>query len=185
MIINHINKYLINLFSDITNDLNLNNPQFRILKESQYFEIYLKFLSNSTYFSRFSYDIKIIKNNEHIIHTVTVKYLNEKINKWSTFNVFDLMYSKMINEYAGIVNCKYPELFKNIKTDTLFIPNKYAFKKNIGKRNKYYKCKYGLKLSTCTDILNTPIDISIDNGNKNDAKIFINQIPQIGISLIH
>ena len=61
MIINHINKYLINLFSDITNDLNLNNPQFRILKESQYFEIYLKFLSNSTYFSRFSYDIKIVQ----------------------------------------------------------------------------------------------------------------------------
>jgi len=62
--------------------------------ESSYFEAYLHFLHNSVYYNRFS--ITINK------HKIKGKYLNEKVNKWKNYGIFDKMFKLILDDYKKV-----------------------------------------------------------------------------------
>ena len=76
---------LIKLFTEIISKSDIKCSKLnRKLSESDYFEAYLRFIDNSIHYTRFN---TIING-----HKINGKYLNEKVNKWSKYCIFDKMY---------------------------------------------------------------------------------------------
>ena len=67
---------------------------------------------------------------------------------------------------------------KFILTDTTNKNNKQSTE--INKRNPYYKNKKILKISTLTNELGIPINVSIYDGNKHDTKCLNEDIDSLG-----
>lgn len=61
------------------------------------------------------------------------------------------------------------QVLKYQSTDTSFIYNKKCRGLN---RNKYFKYKKGVKISTINDANGIPLLIFVSNGNVNDACVF-------------
>jgi len=139
----------------------------RKIKEEDYFRTYLNFLNNSIYYSRFEYNF-----NGNII---TGKYLNEKVNFWNKFKIFDKMYTSIITEYIKNTN---KNNFKYLSIDSQFIINKQMFKNKVG-RNVQYKSKNGLRISAIVDIHGIPIINSINRGNEHDSKFLISMMQKL------
>ena len=162
------NQSLIDAFKSVTDDLfDKYNPN-RKLDEVRYFEAYLHFLSNSIYYSRFSYVIDGV--------TIKGKYLNEKVTNWANLSVFDKIYDKILKEYI-----KSRQTTKKIfSIDSQFIRNRSMTSKSkfIG-RNKFYKNKRGIKFTVIVDDVGAPFTTSIDNGTKYDSKILIKECTKL------
>lgn len=99
------------------------------------------------------------------------KTLNRHIIFFTRNNIFKDIYDSLFNEY--IKNKAHTKL-KYQYTDTSFIINKNG-KQKLG-RNKFCKNKKCYKLSLIVDINGIPNSSLIRSGNKNDAKIAINNI---------
>lgn len=101
------------------------------------------------------------------------KLLNSKHNEFIKYKIYDLAYRELINKY--ILKNTHHKL-KYLSIDTLFVKNKGIFvtrydkiNKNIG-RNKFYKNKRGIKVSTIVDSNGVPLNLECFMGNSNDAK---------------
>jgi len=160
---------IINIFNKTIQNIKcIHNEHIRRkIKEEDYFRIYLKFLHNSTYFSRFEY---IFNNN-----IITGKYLNEKVNFWNKNKIFETMYTSIITEYIKNTN---KNNFKYLSIDSQFIINKQMFKNKVG-RNVQYKSKNGLRISAIVDIHGIPIINSINRGNDHDSKFLITMMQKL------
>lgn len=133
-----------------------NNHTNRLYNEVDYFRAYLDFLNNSIYFSRFKFVSKDI--------LIKGKYLNEKVNRWNKFNIFNIMIKDLLTEYFKVIN---PKNLIFIAIDSQFISNKFMNSSSIG-RNKFYKNKQGLKLSALVDNNGVPLSLILNTGNKSD-----------------
>lgn len=153
----------IELFKILSKEkLNINDSSIsRKATEEEYFRAYLYFKSNCIYYSKFKY------YNERTKTYIRGKYLNEKYNIWVSKGILEEIYNISNNIY---LDSKNPSVFKKISVDTLFVPNRFAPKKNIG-RCVYYKSKYGVKINAFVDTLGSPIDLHVDKGNEHDATI--------------
>ena len=158
------NQSLIDAFKSVTDNLFDKDNQNRKLDEVRYFEAYLQFLSNSIYYSHFSYVIDGI--------TIKGKYLNEKVTNWANLTVFDKIYDLILKEYI-----KSRQSTKKIfSIDSQFIRNRSMSAKSIFiGRNKFYKNKRGIKFTVIVDDLGTPFTTSIDNGTKHDSQMLIKE----------
>ena len=168
MCIDSEDEIIIKLFKIISKEkLNINdNSISRKATEEEYFRAYLIFKSNSIYYSKFKY------YNERTKTYITGKYLNEKYNNWVSKGIIEEIYNISNSIY---LDSKNPSVFKKISVDTLFVPNRFTPKKEIG-RCVYYKSKYGAKINAFVDTLGSPIDLFVDKGNEHDATIAIKRL---------
>ena len=144
-----------------------NNYRSRKIDKSIYFKAYVQFFRNSIYYSRFQYHY-----NNYIIYG---KQLNNKVNRWKNLNIFIHMLEHTLLQYYGIrmsnalislpPSSLYSQKLRNIRyfmIDSQFITNKLC-SCNIG-RNKFYKNKKGIKLTTIIDDNAIPISLLLDKG---------------------
>lgn len=159
----NLEKFVI-LFNNAVNDLKIvynNEHHKRKHKESEYFKMYLNFLHNSFYYTRYN---EII--NEKV---VTGKYLNEKFNDWTQKGIIQRMFQNMIKKHIA----QSPQLnLKYLSIDSQFVMNKCMGKKTVG-RNIQYKGKNGCRISAIVDKLGMPLIFSINGGNEHDTKFLI------------
>jgi transposase len=99
-----------------------------------------------------------------------------KLNK---YKIFEISYVYLLNKYLkrGINN-----KLKYVTTDTTFIPNKRG--KDLIGFNKYYNKKKGTKISIITDSKGIPFNIAFYKGNKNDGRIFLDQIKKQKLTIL-
>ena len=155
------NKILINYFQKISSKfIKTEKYSSRKYQEHIYFTAYLDFINNSTFYNRYTYSY-----NDVII---TGKVLNNKVNMWRKLGIFDNIFNYFMNEY---ISCNKGHKLKIMSADTQFIPNKLASRTVIG-RNKFYKNKNGIKISTITDRFGIPLDTILHPGNKYDSLLF-------------
>ena len=143
----------------------------RLLTETDYFRSYLFFLNNSIYYSRFTGSIKNISING--------KYLNEKVNKWVNMGLFKKMYMTILRKYIKNKNIAN---IRVLSIDSQFISNRFMNKGNVA-RNKFYKNKRGLKITSIVDESGVPLSMLLDKGNKYDSKILINSVENLFIDI--
>jgi hypothetical protein len=139
----------------------------------------------------FKQNIDILKRQK-IINNVSDKYipknytpkkvilgksLHYHFQKLCKHNIFEKFYIHILNKYMS--NNKYDNLKYN-NTDTSFVSNKLGCN-NIG-INKFYKSKYGNKVSIISDSNNIPISITVHDGNDANNKIFMKTLNSIYIS---
>ena len=89
-------------------------------------------------------------------------------NKLFSYNVINLMYQNLVNNYIKKYKCK------KFLVDTSFIENKMGID-NIS-YNKYYPKHKVSKLSLITDIKGAPLNVYLDNGSINYSKLIIKQL---------
>jgi len=158
-----INTSFLNIFEQIIkNDYN-NSYRTRKRDEIIYFKEILKLTYSTPYWSRY-------------YAPISGKLLNKKHNEYIKRGYYEKLYTTVLNKYIDISSYY---RFKFISTDTCFIPNKYCSNLN---RNKFYKSKKGLKLSSITDANGIPLSLIINNGNIYDSKIFIKTYNSMKVS---
>ena len=150
-----IKNSFVEIFEEIIKDDYKNDYRSRKRNESEYFKEIIKVIYSSPYWSRY---------NSHISN----KLLNKKHNEYIKKGYYKKIYEVILKNYIKL--SKYSR-FKHISTDTCFIPNKYC---SGLMRNKFYKSKKGLKISSINDANGIPLSIIVVNGNVNDAKILKN-----------
>ena len=106
-------------------------------------------------------------NNYNIIlpHYTTIHKFS---NKLFNYNVINLMYENLVNKYIKKNKCN------KFLMDTTFISNKMGID-NISYNKCYPKHKLS-KLSLITYIKGIPLNIYLDKGSVNNAKIIIKQL---------
>ena len=139
----------------------------RELDESDYFDAYLQFLNNSIHFSRFQ---TIIKG-----HLIKGKYLNQKVNNWRRYGLFDQMYSYTLQLY------KKKNKSKIYHIDGKIITNRYCSQSNKLGRNTRYKSKKSINLQTVTDDQGVPLGQIILKGSDSEMGMMIDVLNKIGL----
>jgi hypothetical protein len=156
-------KNIIALFVDSYNELSKKNKKYIHNKKysiETYFKEILNFFNNSIYWSRYN-------------GIINGKTLNNKHNEFCKLGVYEKVYKDILMKYYK--KCKAFKL-KYQSIDSLFIKNKLCImkashNKNIG-RNKFYKNKRGLKISSIVDSFGIPFSVNVFYGNSNDAILF-------------
>lgn len=113
--------------------------------------------------------IEVISNNiswRKYQGKINGRVLNNKHNYYAKIGVYDKLFRTNIEKYLKNTKGK---TTKELSMDSSFVTNKYG-KENIG-RNIYYKNKRGRKITVITDTKGIPIIVSLNEGNKHDAKI--------------
>ena len=95
------------------------------------------------------------------------RILNNKHNIYVKNGLYKEFYKRMLDKY---LQKNRTSKLKYQSIDSSFIQNKFGTGK-IG-RNKYYKNKKGIKLSSIVDVNGIPLSIFVDSGNIHDAKLF-------------
>jgi hypothetical protein len=160
-----------------------NNVNFAIILEDIYNKTVkknIKYVHNQKYTIRNYIDelLIFIQNNVYWSRykgKINGKLLNSKHNEFVKNNIYIQAYKELLSKYVPKnTNIK----FKYLSTDTLFIKNKGIFltrynkiNKNIG-RNKLYKNKRGIKISTIVDSNGIPLNLDCFMGNSHDVKFF-------------
>jgi len=119
--------------------------------EYEYIKELVKFVKCGVYWRRYN-------------RKINGRVLNNKHHEYIKLGIYKAFYKQLLEKY-----------FKNNKTtklkyqsiDTSFVPNKYGVK--ISKRNKYYKNKKGIKISTIVDKYGIPISIFLIGAHRNDS----------------
>jgi len=150
-----IKDSFIKIFEDIIKNKYNDNYSSRKFKEIIYFQEIMKVLNAHMYWSRY----------EGIVHW---KVLHNKHREYINKGYYDELVKRIYSQY--ISQCGY-YIFKYQSTDTSFIPNKFC--SNLS-RNKFYKSKKGLKISSINDANGIPLSLFIDKGSIQDPK-FINK----------
>jgi hypothetical protein len=161
-------ELLITLFKKVIGECDLkNSPKNRILDESDYFQAYLEFCHNHIYYSRFN---TVIKGQP-----IAGKYLNEKVNTWTKYNVFEKMFKEILEIYKDI-----------FKSDSYHIDGKIITNKlcaetdNLG-RNTKYKSKQSINLQTAVDQHGIPLGFGILKGSDSEISNMVNVLEQIDL----
>lgn len=143
----------------IKNKKYIHNQKYTI---EDYINEILLFVKNNVYWSKYN-------------GKINGKLLNSKHNEFIKYNIYELAYRELLNNY--LLKNTYCKL-KYLSVDTLFVKNKGIFvtrydlkNKNIG-RNKYYKNKRGVKVSTIVDSNGVPLNLECIMGNSHDVKFF-------------
>ena len=158
-----IKDSFIDIFSDIIKDHYNNNYISRKVDEITYFKEIVYVLSSNSYWSRYRGPIKWkVLYNKHI------EYIKN--------GFYDELYKRIMYKY--IQNKGY-SIFKIQSTDISFISNKYC--SNLP-RNKFYKSKKGLKISSINDINGIPLSLIVSKGSINDSKLLIDTYNEIIIN---
>lgn len=147
-----IKDSFIKIFEDIIKDQYDDNYSSRKFKEIIYFQEIMKVLNAHMYWSRY----------EGIINW---KVLHNKHKEYIKKGYYDKLMIIVYNEY---VSREGYDIYKYQSTDTSFISNKFC--SNLP-RNKYYKSKRGIKISTINDKNGIPLSIFIDEGSVSDSKL--------------
>lgn len=119
-----------------------------------YFNEIIKFTSNSVYWRRYK-------------GKIDGKTLNNKHNEFIKAGIYKKAYETILYKYIsnnGINKMKYQII------DSLFIKNKFCCG-NLG-RNKYYKNKRGIKVSSIVDSTGIPISLICRKGQIYDSQLF-------------
>ena len=90
--------------------------------------------------------------------------LNNKHHQYIKYGVYETFYKYLLNKYFKINKTN---KLKYQSIDTSFVPNKYGV--NISKRNKYYKNKRGIKISTIVDKYGIPISVFLIGAHRHDC----------------
>ena len=93
------------------------------------------------------------------------RVLNNKHNYYEKIGVYQQLYEVNLKKYIK----KNKKELNILSMDSTFIQNKNG-KEKIG-RNVFYKNKKGIKVTTIVDTKGVPIKVSINKGNRHDAKI--------------
>ena len=112
---------------------------------------YLNFIDNSIYYVRFNTIIngKIIKG----------KYLDEKVNKWTSLGIFEKMFKIAKDDYKKVVESDIFHIDGNI------ITNKLCSDFTQLGRNTQYKSKKSINLQTVVDNNGIPLGFNILKGS--------------------
>jgi len=146
-------------FSDILYKFILKNYNYndnyisRKYSEKQYIEEIITVLNRHIYWS-------------HYKGIINYKVLNNKFNEYNNLGIFKSFYNYLLNNYLK-KQCK--NKLKIVSIDSTFIYNKQCT--NL-QRNKYFKNKKGLKISSIVDINGVPLSIFCESGHIHDAKLF-------------
>lgn len=149
------NISFIEIFQEILNEHYNDKYNSRKVKEIEYFKAILYVLQNHMCWS-------------HYKGQINYRVLNNKHNEYIKKGFYDKLYELVLNKYLKKVGVS---VFKYQSTDTSFIFNKHC--KGL-KRNKYYKSKRGIKISTINDANGIPLSIFCENGNEYDSNVFHN-----------
>jgi len=122
--------------------------------EEEYIREIMNMLNNSVYWSRYN-------------GSINGKVLNNKHNYYIRHGVYIDFYVYLLKHY---LKTNRTSKLKFISTDTTFIQNKFC---SLVGRNKYYKNKKGVKISTIVDAYGIPLSIFATNGTVNDGKVFL------------
>jgi transposase len=95
-------------------------------------------------------------------------WLNKKHNEYVNAGVYEYLHEECVKIYIKEKNNK--KNLSCLSTDTSFISNKNC--KEIEKRNKFYKGKKGIKISTIVDKRGVPLSIDVCKGSTHDSKLF-------------
>lgn len=148
-----INVSFIQIFEEILSKHYKPTYNSRKIKEIEYFKEILTVLKSHTYWS-------------HHKGNINYKVLNNKHNEYIKKGLYDELYKLTLGKYLNKMG---KQVLKYQSTDTSFIFNKKCRGLN---RNKYFKSKRGVKISTINDSNGVPLSIFVSNGNFNDASIF-------------
>jgi len=101
-----------------------------------------------------------------VINGKTIKgtTLNKKHREYVKKGIYDEIFKELVEKYIEGL-----DEMRVLHTDTTFVPNKRC---KIKGKNKFYKSKNGLKISTLLDDNRVPICTVIKEGNKADCDIF-------------
>jgi transposase len=149
-----IQESFIDLFKHIIeNKYNEHYPS-RKVAEITYFEEIINVITSNTYWSRYKGKI-----NWKVLHNKHIEYIKK--------GFYDELFRIITKKY--IESNKY-YIYKIQSTDTSFISNKCC---SGLPRNKFYKSKRGVKISSINDINGIPLSLIVTEGSVNDAKILI------------
>jgi transposase len=148
-----INTSFIQIFEEILNKHYKPTYNSRKIKEIEYFKEIMNVLKSNTYWS-------------HYKGPINYKVLNNKHNEYIKKGLYDELYKLTLGKYLNKMG---KQVLKYQSTDTSFIFNKKCRGLN---RNKYFKSKKGVKISTINDANGIPLSIFVSNGNVNDAHVF-------------
>jgi transposase len=149
-----LKESFVDIFSQILNKHYNDNHIARKRNEIEYFKHIINLLYSCPYWSRYNGSI-----NGKLLHKKHTEYVKK--------GLYNQLFTEVLHRY--IFKNKY-YIYKFLSTDTCFIPNKCGIKLS---RNRFYKSKKGLKISTINDVNGIPLSIIIKNGNIHDSKIFI------------
>jgi len=154
-----LNISFIDIFlNKLKKEYNYNNSYIsRKFSEKDYVQEIFSFLSNCVYWNRYSGHIN-------------GKTLNNKHNFYVKLDIYRKTYLHILNCY--LKSNKYNKL-KFLSIDSTFINNKKNFNKNLIGRNKYYRNKKGIKISTIVDVNGIPLSLLIIKGSIHDSKTLI------------
>lgn len=96
--------------------------------------------------------------------TIKGATLNSKHREYIKKGIYKEIFNEMLSKYIEGV-----EEISILHTDTTFVPNKKCKEKG---RNKFYKSKNGIKISTLLDENRVPVSTVIKEGNRSDTIIF-------------
>lgn len=137
----------------------------RTLDETYYFDAYLDFINNSVNYSRYKTTIKG--------HEIKGKYLNEKVNKWNNYGIFDIMYQIMLTKYTDVNKSKLYHI------DGKIIVNKFCNEKDNLGRNIKYKSKNSINLQAVVDNSGIPIGIDVLKGSDSEVSNMVEVLKRI------
>lgn len=149
-----IKESLINLFQEIISKHYTDNYPSRKVDEITYFKEILYVLRSHTYWSRYRGPI-----NWKVLHNKHMEYIKR--------GFYDELFKLVIQRY---IQSQGYYILKIQSTDTSFIPNKYCKKLP---RNKFYKSKRGVKISSINDVNGIPLSLIVTEGSVNDSKVLM------------
>jgi hypothetical protein len=148
------------------------NYKSRKRNEIDYLTEILKSTHTTSYWSRYI-DSRNIKDCDN---KISGKLLNKKHIEYIKNKVYDKIYEKVLTQYIKLT--KYNS-FLFLSSDTSFIYNKCC--KGLP-RNKFYKSRKGLKLSSIVDSNGIPLSFLIKMGNVSDHKILIDTYENLKVN---
>lgn len=152
-----IQESFVDIFKEIIKDHYKDQYASRKRDEITYFREILYVITSLTYWNRYKGII-----NAKVLHNKHMEYMRK--------GFYDELFRRIINKYV-VVNGYF--IYKLQSTDTSFVSNKNC----CGlPRNKYYKSKRGIKISSINDINGIPLSLLITEGSINDSKILIETI---------
>ena len=152
-----ININFIDKFNEIIKDKYDDNYRTRKYREIDYFEEIMYVINSHVYWS--SYRGKF---NYKVLYNKHLEYINKGYYK--TF--FENILKKYINTQTYFI-------FKYQSTDTSMVSNKLGT--NLP-RNKYYKNKKGIKISSIVDLNGIPFSLLVEECNKYDSTLLKNVV---------
>lgn len=144
----------VKIFKDIIKDQYYDNYPSRKINEITYFKEIMHVITSHTYWSRYNGPI-----NWKVLHNKHIEYVKK--------GFYDRLFRIVIEKY---INLQSYYIFKFQSIDTSFIPNKFC---NNLPRNKFYKSKKGLKISSINDSNGIPLSLIVTEGAVNDSQTLI------------